>query len=206
LTPREFVSYAFTETNESDRGGAPVDYDVAAQWSPFLATRERGRRVREDIEQHLAKVPPGDSLALNFSGVEGITVSFGDECVAKLIADRTSGDYTDRGLVISGANEDVRETLEAVLVRRKYSAISVAAAGEPEVLGEHGWLPETLKAAIELQSFSAVALGERLGITPQAANNRLKVLVSSGAVARERVVPDGGGKEFSYKVVIPAFA
>lgn len=183
-----------------------MDYDVAAKWNAFLATRERGRRVREDIETALAKLAPGDNLVLNFSGVEGITVSFGDECVAKLILARSSGDFEDRGLVVTGANEDVRETLEAVLSRRKYSAIALSDSGEPIVLGERGWLPSTLTEAIQLRSFSASDLADALGITAQAANNRLKVLVTSGAVARERIVPEGGGKEFSYKVVIPAYA
>jgi len=185
---------------------ARVKYDVAAKWSPFLATRERGRRVREEIEQRLAQLSAGDNLVLDFSGVEGITVSFGDECVAKLILARSSGDFADRGLVIEGANEDVTETLEAVLSRRKFSAISLNSTGEPEVLGERGWLPATLAAAIELRSFSASDLAAILNLTPQAANNRLKMLVASGAVARERIVPEGGGKEFSYRIVIPVYA
>ena len=113
-----------------------MKYDVAAKWSPFLATRERGRRVREEIEQRLAQLSAGDNLVLDFSGVEGITVSFGDECVAKLILARSSGDFADRGLVIEGANEDVTETLEAVLSRRKFYTISLNSTGEPEVLGE----------------------------------------------------------------------
>jgi anti-anti-sigma regulatory factor len=185
---------------------ARVKYDVAAKWSPFLATRERGRRVREEIEQRLAQLSAGDNLVLDFSGVEGITVSFGDECVAKLILARSSGDFADRGLVIEGANQDVTETLEAVLSRRKFSAISLNSTGEPEVLGERGWLPATLAAAIELRSFSASDLAAILNLTPQAANNRLKMLVASGAVARERIVPEGGGKEFSYRIVIPVYA
>jgi STAS-like domain of unknown function (DUF4325) len=184
----------------------PVEYDIAAKWDPFLATRDRGRRVREDIERHLADMAPGENLLLDFSKVEGITVSFGDECIAKLVLARAAGDFADRGLVVRGANEDVRETLEAALSRRKFSLVSIGAQGEPEILGERGWLPETLQASIELQSFSANQLAERLELTPQAANNRLKLLVASGAVARERVVPEGGGKEFVYKVVIPAFA
>ena len=183
-----------------------MNYDVAATWNPFLATRERGRRVREDIDERLVGLSPGEILVLNFSGVEGITVSFGDECVAKLIMARASGDFADRGIVIEGANEDVRETLEAVLSRRKLSVISINETGKPEVLGERGWLPATLAEAIELRSFSASDLAERLGLTPQAANNRLKLLVTSGAVVRERVVPEGGGKEFSYTVVIPEYA
>lgn len=180
-------------------------YEVV-KWSVFLATRERGRRVREDIEERLAELAVGDSLVLDFAGVEGITVSFGDECVAKIILARSAGDFADRGLVIEGANDDVRETLEAVLSRRNISAISLSASGEPQVLGERDWLPATLAAAIELRTFSASDLADRLDLTPQAANNRLKVLVASGAVARARVVPEGGGKEFSYTVVIPTYA
>jgi hypothetical protein len=177
-----------------------------ADWNEFLATRERGRRVREEIEEKLASVPPGESLLMDFSGVEGITVSFGDECIAKLILSRASGDFVDRGLVVEGANEDVRETIETVLSRRKVAVVSVGASGKPEILGEPEWLPETLKAALRLRSFSASELADKLGITPQAVNNRLRLLVASGAVARERVVPEGGGKEFSYKVVVPAYA
>lgn len=181
-------------------------YEVV-KWSNFLATRERGRRVREEIEQMLAGLPPSDPVVIvDFTGVEGITVSFGDECIAKLIVGRMAGDFADRGLVVEGANDDVRETLDNVLFRRKLAAISVASDGTPQVLGFGEWLPATIDAAIELRSFSASGLAHRLGITPQAANNRLKALVASGAVAKELIVPEGGGKEFSYRVVIPAFA
>jgi hypothetical protein len=176
------------------------------KWNAFLATRERGRRVREDVEEKLAGLAPGDVLSMDFADVEGITVSFGDECVAKLILNRTSGDFADRGLVIERANEDVHETIETVLARRKLAAVSLGESGEPELLGEQKWLPETLKAALDLGAFRASDLAESLGLTPQAANNRLKTLVASGAVVRERSVPDGGGKEFSYKAVVPAYA
>ena len=182
-----------------------VRYEVA-KWSVFLATRERGRRVREEIEQHLAQLASGDNLAISFEGVEGITVSFGDECIAKLIIARLTGDFSDRGLVIEEMNTDVRETLEAVLSRRNVAAVVLNASGQPEILGHPAWMRETLTAALELRSFRASDLAERLHITPQAANNRLKGLVGSGALARERIVPEGGGKEFNYEIVIPAYA
>src|SRR5581483_2145386 len=129
-------------------------YEVA-RWSVFLATRERGRRVREEIEQRLAELPVGDTLVLDFNGVEGSTVSFGDECVAKLVLGRMAGDFADRGLVIAGANEDVRETLDAVLSRRKLAAISMSPTREAHVLGMCEWLPATIDAAMILRSFSA---------------------------------------------------
>ena len=182
-----------------------VRYQVA-RWNNFLATRERGRQVRQDIEAQLAQLSPGDSLVLDFSGIDGITVSFGDETVAKLVLARIAGDFADRGLAIEGANEDVRETLETVLARRKVAAVAIGPTGDPEVLGQVGWLADTLKAALKLKSFRATELAERLGITPQAANNRLRMLVASGAVARERTVPEGGGKEFGYRTAIPTYA
>jgi hypothetical protein len=177
-----------------------------ADWNVFLATRERGRRVLTDVESHLAKVEPGAALALDFAGVEGITVSFGDEFLAKLLLARAAGDRDDRGLFIEGANEDVWETLDTVLERRKISAVGLEVTGRLAILGVRNWLPETLDAAVELRAFSAAALADRLSISPQAANNRLKALVATGAVVRERVVPEGGGKEFGYSVAVPAYA
>ncbi|HEY5943625.1 MAG TPA: DUF4325 domain-containing protein [Solirubrobacterales bacterium] len=182
-------------------------YQIAERWnSSFLATRDRGRRVREDVEQEISKLNVGKTLALDFAGVEGVTVSFGDELLAKLVIDRATGQDADRGLVIEGANEDVRETLETVLMRRKVAAVNIDADGQPEVLGGPGWLPQTLAVAVELRSFSAAELAERLSLTPQAANNRLNGLVATGGVVRERIVPEGGGKEFGYRVAIPAYA
>jgi hypothetical protein len=162
--------------------------------------------VREEIEEQLAKVAPGDNLVISFAGVEGITGSFGDEFIAKLIVARSGGDFVDRGLVIEGMNDDVREELDVVMSRRKAAAVALNADGEPVVVGDTVWMPETLAAAIELRSFSAHDLADRLKLTPQAANNRLKTLVASGAVARRLVVPEGGGKEYSYEVVIPTYA
>jgi hypothetical protein len=172
----------------------------------FLSTRDYGRRVRGDIEDKMAEVQTGGALVLDFAGVEGVTVSFGDECVAKLIVARMSGDYVDRGLLIEGGNEDVWETLEAVLDRRKVSAVGLGASGALRVLGGQSWLPETLEAALDLRSFKAADLAERLKLSPQAANNRLKTLVATGAVVRERIVPEGGGKEFGYRVAVPVYA
>jgi hypothetical protein len=180
-------------------------YEIA-KWGNFLATRERGRQVRGEIEAKLSQISVAHTLALDFGGVDGLTVSFGDECVAKLVLGRAGGDFADRGLVIEGTNEDVRETLETVLARRKVAAVAISQAGKAEVLGEVGLLAETFKAALKLENFRASDLAAQLSITPQAANNRLRLLVASGAVVRERTVPEGGGKEFGYRTVIPAHA
>ena len=91
----------------------------------------------------------------------------------------------------------------SVLSRRKIAAVALKADGRPEVLEDAPWMTETLRTALDLQSFSAGDLAERLQISPQAANSRLKSLTASGAVVRVRVIPEGGGKEFSYRAAIP---
>lgn len=59
---------------------------------------------------------------------------------------------------------------------------------------------ETLEASQRLGEFRASDLADALDVSPQAANNRLRQLVASGVVARRRVVPEGGGKEFQYRL------
>ena len=43
-------------------------YEIV-KWNVLLATRERGRRVREEIEQELARLSPGERLVSSFRGV-----------------------------------------------------------------------------------------------------------------------------------------
>lgn len=174
--------------------------------SRFLATRDRGREVREDIERELARVSSGEALVLDFTDIDAITHSFGDECIGKLALSRSSGEFTDKGLWAEGLTEDVRETLVIVLERRKLSLASLGTEGRVTFLAEPAWLAETLAAAMKLRSFSALELAEALGITAQAVNNRLKLVVASGAVVKERTVPERGGKEFAYKVAVPEYA
>jgi hypothetical protein len=64
-------------------------------------------------------------------------------------------------------------------------------------------LDETIKLAQELRNFSALQIAGELGLSQQAANNRLKELVRNGALVRRRIVPERGGKEFLYAVPQP---
>lgn len=181
-------------------------YKLSKWGSGFLATRDRGREVREDVERQLGRLSPGETLILDFADIDAITVSFGDESVAKLLSGRNGGDFVDRGLVAENLSEDVSDALDVVLERRKLALVCPKPDGNLLILGDPGWLHDTLHAALQLKSFKAVDLAEALGISAQAANNRLRLLVSSGAVARQRVVPEGGGKEFAYTATVPEYA
>jgi hypothetical protein len=134
---------------ETGEGEAMERYQLGT-WNAFLATRERGRQVREDVRRRLKKVPPGAALTLDFSGVDGITVSFGDEFLAKLIRSREPGD--DRGILIEGANDHVQETLEIVLARRNVAVATINTAGELEMLGQPGPFRHTNEAAMSVRA------------------------------------------------------
>lgn len=167
----------------------------------FFATRGKGLDVRQSIERTMRDVPAGESLVIDFTGVEDVTFSFADECIAKVMISKAAGDYPDRGIVLSGMNDEVRETLDVVLTRRDLAVVAVD--GEASVLGADSFLSETLQAALDLGSFRASDIAERLGLSVQAANNRLKHLSASGAVVRHLVVPEGGGRQYQYRTVVP---
>lgn len=167
----------------------------------FFATRGKGLEVRQSIEQAMRDVPPGESLVIDFTGIEDITFSFADECIAKMMASKAAGDYPDRGIVLSGLNDEIREALDVVLTRRDLAMVAIDRGAS--VLGVDSFLSETLSLALDLGSFTASDIAERLGLSVQAANNRLKHLTASGAVVRHLMVPEGGGREYQYKTVVP---
>lgn len=75
----------------------------------FLATRHLARQFREQAEA----LPPDESVLLDWTGVNAITVAFGDELAGKL-AERDGG----REIRSTGMCPEVAETLDLVRRRR----------------------------------------------------------------------------------------
>lgn len=167
---------------------------------PVVMTRERGRADRERLEALAIEATAGVVIVIDLSAVKAMTVSYADELIGRFLSSRAVGDQDDRGVIIRGGNDDVRETLEAVLDRRGVGAIYIDGRGRSFALGGPAWFAGTVAQAQDLGVFRAAQLAERLDLSPQAANGRLKQLSAAGAVLRERVVPDGGGKEFEYRI------
>ncbi len=167
---------------------------------PVAATRERGREVRERLEDLLRSAAVGEVIEIDLTAVEAMTVSFADELIGRLMTARQAGEFEGQAVVIRGKGEDVRETVQAVLERRRSGALyRDQAAGAVKPLAGPPWFSETVAEAQRLRTFSALDLAKGLELSPQAANNRLKQLSASGAVIRERTVPAGGGKEYEYR-------
>jgi hypothetical protein len=75
----------------------------------MFATRHAGRRFREQVEA----LPPGEGVILDWTGVEAITASFGDELAGKLAVSDS-----DREIRSAGVCPEVAETLDLVRRRR----------------------------------------------------------------------------------------
>lgn len=171
---------------------------------PFVATRETGRRERERLDREAGQIAAGDVLVIDLTGVEAMTISFADEFFGRFIASRAGSELDDRGVVIDGpdgaSGDELQETLEAVLDRRGIGVLWRDPHGAVTVIGGPAWFAPTFEHAQDLRVFRVMQLAERLDLSPQATNGRLKKLSAAGAVLRERIVPDGGGKEFEYRV------
>jgi hypothetical protein len=164
-----------------------------------LAGREAGERARRDIERRLRKVHAHEVVALDFTSISVISFPFADACLGRLLSGKVGGFYEEHPLVLWHADEEVRETIAAALKLRHLVALSLSADG-PQLLGADEVLMETMGAAVALRDFSVLELADRLNLSPQAANNRLRALTRSGALHRQRVNPRHGGREFRYRV------
>lgn len=164
-----------------------------------LVTRDAGASARHEIEHRIRDLPTGQPVALDFDDVVAVSVPFADECLGQLLSGWLTGYYDEQPILAVNATDDVRETLAAAL-RQRHLVLLGLTNGTAELMGGDDLMNATMQAAQQLGSFTASEFAEQLGVSPQAANNRLKALVRAGALARTRVVPSGGGKEFSYAV------
>ena len=86
-----------------------------------------------------------------------------------------------------------------MLERRKLLAASCI-GGELLLLGGDGYLKQTYAAAVTLGRATPGRLAELLATSVQNVNNRLRRLLSAGALQRERIDVTGGGREYVYEV------
>jgi hypothetical protein len=175
------------------------------RYGAVLTTREAGDRAWREIEREIEAVGENDVVAIDFSGVDAITIPYADACLARLMSGKASGFYESHPLVLTNANDDVRETIGAALNQRHLVALSLAPGGAPSLLGGDRMLDRTIRAAAELEDpFSVGELAKKMELSPQAANNRLRQLTKVGALQRERINPAHGGREFRYSVPVAA--
>jgi hypothetical protein len=162
-----------------------------------LATRPAGREAGRNAAELLADA---DCLLVSFWQVDVASPPFLAEVVnalrAVLIADEK------RWLLLTGMNEDVKESMELVLHRQKMS-ITALEGDHIELLGGSTQLIETLREAQRMGTFTAPDLADRLKIKLPALHQRLKALVEAGAVSREDDPTATRGKRGKYSAPSP---
>ncbi|MGH2769574.1 MAG: winged helix-turn-helix domain-containing protein [Actinomycetota bacterium] len=129
-----------------------------------------------------------------------MTISFADELVAKLAAERRVHGTADTYLLLGGASPEVAETIAVALERRDQFVAHERPDSRIELLAAPDHLQRTYAAARELGEFTSRDLADRLAITLPAANNRIKALAQAGVVTRKRHDPAHGGRQFLYQV------
>ena len=192
----------FTNGAESARVSAPmwrVDLKRYAE-DGVLRGSDNGERLYTEVSRGLRKQQPGTPVALDFTGIRAVTVPFIETGIRQLLSGWLTGYHDERPLLIFGADEDVRQTLAAVLRNWNLVALAVDGRGPPELLGGDTTLQQTVEEARNLgDEFSVADLAERLHLSTPATNNRLRALWRSGALGRTLVIPPGGGKEYVYR-------
>jgi hypothetical protein len=177
-----------------------LDFPIA-QYGTFLATRASARNAREDLEAGIKALGSSTTVYIRFDDVEAMTISYADEFLGRFYSSMAVGDVATAGVLLSGFNEETRETVTICLQRRDVIALAVD-NNQTILLGRFEPLADTFQAVLDLGEFRANDLAAALAITAQNANNRLKRLVEAGALQRRQApVSNHGGKEFVYKVV-----
>ena len=87
-----------------------------------------------------------------------------------------------------------------ICLQRRELLAAAAETGQLTPLGASEHLVGTYFCALELGTFNATELAAKVGTSAQNVNNRLKRLVTGGALARRRVAARTGGKEVIYSV------
>lgn len=167
-----------------------------------LIGADAGARARAAIERSIEQLVDDQPVFLDFSNVLAVSVPFVDASIGRLLGGRAAGYYDTHPIVIYRASIDVLQTIDATLRLHHLYALALGGQAGAELLGADDVLASTMQEAMRLRTFNVHQLAERLDLTPQAANNRLRLLLRSGAVQRERAKPERGhgGREFRYSV------
>lgn len=92
-----------------------------AEYGTDFGTRDMGAKIREKLLPVINGLDDGDKLVFDFTGVNVVTNSFADECIAKLLMEM-SLDELKRRTTFKGLNP-LAEKCVLVALQRRYRVI-----------------------------------------------------------------------------------
>ena len=171
--------------------------------SGILSGRDLGERLLDQLTLHLRDAEPDSATPLDFSAIQFVDISAADEFLCKLLMRIASGELGTRYVFISGANESLRETFEAVLKLRDLAAL--CKEGDDRII--LGVLKTPMREALEVilaaRQGTSAELAQRLDKNINIACNRLNALQKMGLVCRTRDGSvQGGGRQYYYEAIV----
>lgn len=112
-------------------------------------------------------------------------LSFTDEFLRKYYSTLATQDDGPTSVLVTGLNNDTRETIVIAFERRELIALE-RLGDDLVLLAASDVLSDTFKLARALGTFTATTVAEQMGISAPNANNRLKHLVAARALVRRR--------------------
>lgn len=171
--------------------------------SGILSGRDLGERLLDQLTLHLRDAEPDSATPLDFSNIQFVDISAADEFLCKLLMRIASGELGTRYVFISGANESIRETFEAVLKLRDLAAL--CKDGDDRVILGVLKTPmrEALEVILEARQGTSAELALKLDKNINIACNRLNALQKMGLVCRTRDGSvQGGGRQYYYEAIV----
>jgi hypothetical protein len=171
--------------------------------SSILTGRSRGDELLQELTEVLRASDPDSVTPLDFSHIQFMDISCADECLTKLLMRIGSGELGTRYVFLTGGNESVRETVEAVM---KLRGLAVMFRGEDgvQILGTLKTpIREALEVMTELKSATSSEISRALNKNVNIACNRLNALQRMGLVCRLKDGSvEGGGRQFFYESIV----
>jgi hypothetical protein len=97
-----------------------------AEYGTDFGTRDMGAKIREKLLPVINGLDDGDKLVFDFTGVNVVTNSFADECIAKLLMEMPL-DELKRRTTFKGLNP-LAEKCVLVALQRRYRVIKESTA------------------------------------------------------------------------------
>jgi len=166
-----------------------------------LWTREFAKQIRNGLNDVLENAGSNGVVVINADGIKVFDFSFANEFFGKSILSLSS-EYPGRILLVENLDEYTEENLVETLKSLNIAMLN-RKNGEIFVIGKlHSAYIETFfliyRAAVPL---TANNVGENMGITATAANERLTKLTELGLMRRKKDVSNSGREIYVYSTI-----